>query len=392
MGKNDALCSLLFGGDTVKKTLWWGIGIVFVLGLAYGAWRIWGKDQGPMQVKAVAVAPISMQEEVYATGSLVPVSRQEVKVLNPGLVTKVAVKSGESVKAGQLLVTLDTTLMDAQVAQAKANVEAAQTGVNSAQANLSELKRVQSASENNFSALASAPAPSAIRQAEGALAQNKAALKQTQETLKIAQVQQGQMIYKSTIAGTVLEVNAQEGNLSPVQQPLVSVADLSQMNVESRLNEVDAGKVRLGGKVTISSKLLGSTSVEGTITQISPQAVAAPSVQGNSSPTVGVKIHLEKVPAGLKPGFTVNLQMIVATKEGVLVVPQEALFQEGKKNFVYLIKEGKLLKTEVTIGIGNDTHQEISSGLKSGDLVVLNPTNELSQGLAVTPDTGSEGT
>lgn len=349
-----------------------------VLALGFGGWWIWGRDQGPVKVKAIAVAPISMQEEVYATGSLVPVSRQEVRVLSPGLVTKVAVKAGDSVKVGQILLTLDTTLADAQVAQAKANVEAAQTNVNSAQANLNELKGVSLGS-------------SAIRQAEGALAQSKAALKQTQETLKIAQVQQGQMSYKATIAGTVLEVNAQEGNLSQVQQPLVLVADLSQMNVESRLNEVDAGKVQLGGKVTISSKLLGNTSVQGTLTEISPAAVATLSVQGNSSPTVGIKIHLDHVPAGLKPGFTVNIQMIVATKEGVLAVPQEALFQEGKKNFVYLIQGGSLLKTEVTIGIGNDTHQEISSGLKAGDLIVHNPSNELSPGLAVTPDMGSGG-
>ena len=191
----------------MKKPLGWGIGIFVILAFAFGSWWIWGKDQGPVKVKAVAVAPISMQEEVYATGSLVPVSRQEVRVLTPGLVTKVAVKPGDSVVVGQLLVTLDTTLVDAQVAQAKASVEAAQTNVNSAQSNLDELK--------------SSPGPSPTRQAEGALAQSKAALKQTEETLKIAQVQQRQMIYKATMAGTVVEVNAQERNLSPVQQPLV---------------------------------------------------------------------------------------------------------------------------------------------------------------------------
>jgi len=260
----------MFGGKIVKKPLWWGVGIVVVLGLAYGAWWIWGRDQGPMKVKTIAVAPITMQEEVYATGSLVPVSRQDVRVISPGLVTKVAVKSGDTVKAGQILVTLDSTLTDAQVAQAEANVEAAQTSVNSAQTNLNELKRVQGSSDVSLSTPTSS-GPSAIRQAEGVLAQSKAALKQAQETRKIAQVQQGQMIYKATIAGTVLEVNAQEGNLSPVQQPLVSVADLSQINVESRLNEVDAGKVQLGGKVTISSKLLGNTTAQGIIAEISPR-------------------------------------------------------------------------------------------------------------------------
>lgn len=299
----------------MKKSLWWGIGIVFVLALAYGVWWVWGRNQGPVKVKAIAVAPISMQEEVYATGNLVPVSRQEVRVLNPGLVKKVAVKVGDSVKAGQILVTLDTT-----------------------------------------------------------------------------PTQQGQMTYKATIAGTVIEVNAQEGNLSSLQQPLVIVADLAQMNVETQLNEVDAGKVQLGGKATVTSKVLGNTSVQGTIDQIALEAVSQPSVQGNALPTVGVRIHLDQVPAGLKPGSTVSMQIIVAIKKGVLAVPQEALFQEGSNNYVYSIQGGSVHKTEVKIGIGNDTQQEISSGLKAGELVVLNPSNQLSEGLLVTPDTGSGGT
>lgn len=397
----------MFGGKTVKKRLWWGIGVVLILGLAYGAWWIWGRPQGPLAVKAGAVAPISMQEEVYATGSVVPVSRQEVRVLSPGRVSKVAVKVGDSVKAGQILVTMDTTLADAQVTQAKTNVEAAQTNVNTVQTNLDELNKAQSAStsiatsENsqlpgyiggqNSTSLVNPVSPSAITQAEGTLAQSKAALKQAQETLKVTQVQQGQMFYKAAIAGTVLEVNAQDGNLSPAQQPLVVVADLAQMNVEARLNEVDAGKVQLGLKVTVTSKALGNTSVQGTVAQIGLEAVSQASVQGNASPTVGVKIRLDQVPARLKPGSSVSMKIIVATKKGVLAVPQEALFQEGSKNYVYRVQGGSLHKAEVMIGIGNDTHQEISSGLKDGDLVVLNPSNQLSEGLPVTPDTGSGG-
>jgi len=383
----------MFGGKTVKKRLWWGIGIVLILGLACGAWWIWGRPQRPLVVKAGAAVPISIQEEVYATGSVVPVSRQEVRVLSPGRVAKVAVKVGDSVTAGQILVTMDTTLADAQVAQAKANLEAAQTNVNTAQTNFDELNKAQNTTLPTSAAnLVSPVSPGAIRQAEGTLAQSRAAVKQAQETLKVAQVQQEQMYYKATIAGTVLEVNAQEGNLSPTQQPLVIVADLAQMNVEAQLNEVDAGKVKLGLKVTVTSKVLGNTSVQGSITQIALEAVSQTSVQGNASPTVGVKIHLDQVPVGLKPGSSVSMKIIVATKQGVLALPQEALFQEGSKNYVYRIQGGSLHKTEVKIGIGNETHQEISSGLKAGELVVLNPSNQLSEGLSVTPDTGSGGT
>jgi len=390
--------------------------MLLVLALAFGVWWFWGKPQGPLQVKAGVVTPISMQENVFATGSVVPVSSQEVRVLTPGRVAKVAVKVGDTVKAGQTLVALDTTLVDAQVAQAKVSVEAAQTVVNTAQANLNELKKAQTAastagspdssvdgagvvssllpqflSEQNSTPQENLVSPVVIRQAEGALAQSMAALKQAQEMLKVAQVQQGQLIHKANMAGTVVEVNAQEGNLSSVQVPLVVVADLTQMNVEAQLNEIDAGKVQVGGKVSISSKMLGDASVQGTIVEIAPTAVSKTSLQGSASPTVGIKIGLEKAPLELKPGFTVTIEIIVATKEGVLAVPQEALFQEGNKNYVYRIQAGRLEKTEVKLGIGNDTHQEITSGLNSGDQVVLNPSNDFSEGMQVVPEAGSGG-
>ena len=375
----------------MKKQLWVGMIGFIILALAVGGWWIWRTSQSPLKVKAGTVAPISMQKDVYANGNVVPVSSQEVRVLTPGRVSNVAVKVGESVQVGQTLVTLDTTLVDAQVAQAKANVEAVQTSVNAAQANLEELQKAQSAQSASVTGSAGGVSPTVLKQAEGVLAQSKAALKQAQEMLKVAQVQQGQMIYKAALAGTVLEVNAEAGNLSSVQLPLVVVADLSQMNVEAQLNEVDAGKVQVGGKATITSKVLGDTSVQGTIIELAPVAVTKPSAQGNASPTVGIKIRLDQVSAGLRPGFTVSLKIILETKEGILAVPQEALFQEGNKNYVYRIQEGRLRKTEVKLGIGNDTHQEITSGLNAGDQVVLNPSKELSEGMTVAPETGSGG-
>jgi RND family efflux transporter, MFP subunit len=408
------------------------MGIFVLLALGVGVWwMIWGRVQGPLKVKAVAVTSTSMQENVYATGSVVPVSRQDVRVLTPALVAKVGVKVGDSVQAGQTLVNLDTTLADAQVAQAKASVEAAQTSVSSAQSNLNEVKKAQSvlSTMNSLSAQNSGVGTGAnndaaknagnagsqisglnpdqqlnrtpqvssissgtVQQAEGVLAQSSSALKQAQEALKAAQVQQEQLTYKSAISGTVLQVNAQSGNLSPAQQPLVSVADLSQMNVEAQLNEVDAGKVQLNRKVKVTSRVLGSTSLQGTVTQIAPEAVTGLNAQGNTSPTVGVKIHLDQAAKVLKPGYTVSLQIIVATKQGTLAVPLEALFQEGSKNYVYLIQNGQLLKKEVQVGIGNETQQEVTAGLKAGELVVLNPSTQLEQGMQVTPDLGSEGT
>jgi HlyD family secretion protein len=416
----------------VKKRLWWGIGIVIVLALAVTGWWFWKSAQGPLKVSAGIVTPITMQEDVYATGNVIPNSRQEVHVLSPGLVSKVAVKVGDTVKVGQILVALDSTAADVQAAQAQANVDAAQASVKAAQSNLDDLKKAQSAAQasagnagagqgsmgivnisgtgggsvngsNSSGAVVSGNSlptgfssnsmagSGAVHQAEGTLAQSQAALKQAQEALKLAQVQQNQLNYKAAIAGTVLEVNVQVGDLAAIQLPMVIAADLSQMKVAVQLNEMDAGKVQAGGKVTVTSKTLGSTSLTGVIEKIAPEAVAQASVQGNASPTVAVTIRLDKVPAGLKPGYNVNIQAIAATKKGVLAVPQESLFQEGNKNLVYRIQDGRLYKTEVKVGIGNDTHQEITAGLKSGDRIVLNPSNALTEGMSVVPEQGSGG-
>jgi HlyD family secretion protein len=85
----------------------------------------------------------------------------------------------------------------------------------------------------------------------------------------------------------------------------------------------------------------------------------------------------------------VNLKILTASKEGVLAIPQEALFQEGGKNYVFRVVNFKLEKTEVSLGIVNETLQEITSGLKAGEQVVLNPTSQIAPGMSVQVDTGS---
>ena len=423
----------------MKKRVWWGLGTVLLVALATVGWWLGTGNQKPLSVSTETVKPVTMQENLYATGDVVPDSRQQVQAVSSGLVSKVAVKTGDSVKQGQLLVSLDSTLADAQVAQAQANVDAAQASVNAAQTSVKAAQKSLSNSSGSVpeisvypqssqapqsaqAAQASQNAPDTqstqvsqnsqpeqvaqvsqasqvsqvsqtlqVSQAEETLAQAKAALTQAQEALHVAQVQKDQLNYKAVLSGTVLEVNAEAGSLAPVQQPLVVVADLTRLNVVVQLNEIDAGKVRTGGKVTVTSKTLGNAAVTGVIENIAPEAVVQLNAQANSSPTVEMTIRLDKAPSTLKPGYNVNVQAVVATKKGVLAVPQEALFQVGDNNYVYRIQDGRLQKAEVGIGIGDNTNQEITSGLKTGDLIVVNPSSQLSEGMRVTSQQGSGG-
>lgn len=388
-----------------KRWVWSILSLTIVLGVGLSAWWFGGRTSAGVKVKVTAVENASIQQEVYASGGVTPVQQQQVTVMAPSKVAKVFVHTGDLVKTGQTLVQMDTTLADAQVAQAKAGVNTAQTNFTAAQGNLNTLKSTPSLVKGG-SSIPTVEIPmnstvgtsetagqlgsgSALQQAEAAASQAKAMLQQAQEGLKVAQAQRAQNLYSASISGTVLELNAEAGSMASLQSPLVVLGDLSKLQVTAQLNEVDAGKVQLGQKVKVTSKAVGNTPLTGVVSEIAPQAVSKPSVQGNNPPSVGVKVDLENVPAELKPGFTVDLNIATAAKNNVLALPQEALFQEGGKNYVFRVVNGKLAKTDVGVGIANDTLQEITSGLKAGDVVVLNPTAQLANGLPITLDTGS---
>lgn len=391
----------------MSKRVIWGISaLILTSAVALSAWWYWGKDSKEVKVRGAIASPSVIHQEIYTTGTVNPITKQEVRILAPSKVTKVLVKVGEQVKVGQALVQMDTTLADAQVAQAQASVSTAQSSLTAAQANLDALKNAPKFGVASTSSLSefqatqgstvnipmqeSAQSAANMKQAEAGVAQARAVLKQAQEGLKVAKAQRDQNNYTSSLEGTVLELNAEEGNFATPQFPLAVIADLSKFRVEAQLNEIDAGKVKLGQKVKVSSKVLGEAEVSGTVAEIAPQAVSKVSVQGNTPPSVKVIIDLETVPQELKPGYTVSLKILTASKEGVLAIPQEALFQESGKNYVFRIVNQRLEKTEISLGIVNETLQEITSGLQAGDQVVLNPTSQLTQGMLVQVDEGSE--
>jgi HlyD family secretion protein len=295
----------------VSKRILWGISaLVLTSALALGAWWTWGKGPEGVKVRVAIASPSAIHQEVYTTGTVIPIAKQEVRVLSPSKVTKVLVKVGKTVNAGQSLVQLDTTLADAQVAQSQASVNTAQSNLSAAQANLEAMKNAAQGNTTNIpmngqvgasgyvaESTGSGQGVAALKQAESSVSQAQAVLKQAQEGLKLAKVQRDQNNYTSSLKGIVLELNAQEGNIASLKLPLVVVADLSNLRVEAQLNEVDAGKVQVGQKVNVSSKVVGETGITGTVAEIAPQAVSKVSVQGNAPPSVAIEVNLDAVPA-----------------------------------------------------------------------------------------------
>lgn len=151
---------------------------------------------------------------------------------------------------------------------------------------------------------------------------------------------------------------------------VAKVANYEQMLVTISVDEVDIPKVALGQKAIITADALPNKKYQGEVVVIGAEGTTQ-----NGVASFSVTIRIDQ-PEGIKAGMTVNADILVADKENVLVVPIEALQDRQGKKFVTLAGKdqsapGQNARKEVQVGLNNETHVEIISGLNEGDRVVV---------------------
>ncbi|GAB4428938.1 MAG: hypothetical protein Kow002_17700 [Anaerolineales bacterium] len=215
---------------------------------------------------------------VIASAVVVPVSSIELAFPAIGTVTAVEVEVGDTVKAGDMIAALDTTILEARVAEAEANVLVAETQVR-------YLERVGTSDEQMDKARAD------VDRATALLEQAKAALAQA-------------TLY-TPVAGTVISVEIAPGEIVTPGQIVVVIADLTHMQVETTdLSERDILAVHIGQQADVYIEALGET-FSGTVIDIARRSVT---VGGDVVYTV--TIELDEQPDGLRWGMSaeVNIQ------------------------------------------------------------------------------------
>lgn len=191
----------------------------------------------------------------------------------------------------------------------------------------------------------------------------------------------------ATASGVVIERNVNEGEM--VQSSLGSfgegtvlmkIADLAQMTVASKINEVDITKFRLGQEATIKLDALPYEEYSGRIVKIAPSAV-----NENNAKVFPVEISIEASGANARPGMTAAVTIIGESRLNVLVIPIRAVFTDDKgQDIAYMLpktaaktQKGKAapaeepLPTPLQLGANDLQQVEVLSGLKEGDRISL---------------------
>lgn len=297
-------------------------------------------EQGiPVAVAEVRAGPLSVSREF--NGSVSGAREAVVRARNGDQITAVPVSVGDRVGIGSVLVRQSGEASGARVRQAQAARIQAQRTVD----RLRPLHEAGAISDQDWE--------QALTQLELARGDVTAA----GDVLTLT----------SPLAGTVTDVIARPGMIPNPGDPLVRVADLSQLVVYLRVGAAEAAEIREGQRA-----ILPSTGAEGRVRRVALQADPA---------TRLVEIEVAFPPAaGLIPGTLATVQIEVASRESAVQVPRTAV-QDGA---VWVVDEqGRAVRREVQVGLQSRDAAEIVSGLQAGERVVVEGGSLLSEGARV---------
>ena len=376
-----------------KKTPWgkWiaiGLALLVIIGFFL-------RPRTPeVQVTSVVTTfPSQQYAQLTASGYVVAQRRAAVASKATGRLVLLNVREGSQVKKGDVLARLDSSDVQAAMAQAQAGIRQAEAGV--AQANVeltnaeSELRRSQGLKAQGFlSPQALDTATNRVNAAKASVKAAQSAVAVAQSQLKVQQVNQDFTEIRAPFDGVVLVKNANVGDIitpfssaAGSQGAVVTMADMSTLEVEADVSESNLAKAKTGQPVEIILDALPDTRFRGNIVGIVPTVDRAKA-------TVMTKIRFEKLDVRILPEMSAKVTILSqavtdAEQKPVLAVNPKAIVERAGKKIIFRIKDEKLEAIEVSTGRKIGDSVEITGALQSGDKCVLEPNERLQAGTKV---------
>jgi RND family efflux transporter MFP subunit len=318
---------------------------------------------------AVRVARRDVGPVVKATGVIKPMVGAEVRVGSSasGVVIRLYVRIGDTVKKGAVLADVDSR-------ELYAKRDAAEAAVHLAQANLDYTQTDLHRKQDLFSTQVIARSELDLARQAYRVADQE--YKQAQANLVDANTQLGYAKIIAPISGAVESVTTQEGETvasSFAAPTFVTLLDLSRLEVWAYVDETDIGRIRVGQKATFTVDTYGDDQFPGKVTAIYPQA----QIRDNVVDYIAV-IRFRLLPGHiLRPEMTTNVTIAQQQHKNVLSLPISAVHREGTRQYV-LVQNGPSTQRQwITTGLKDDSYWEITSGVREGEEVLIgNPIKQ----------------
>ncbi len=337
-------------------------------------------------------------EKISGPGIIYAESSVKISSSVMGRIVGLPVMEGDRVGEGDVLLRIDPSKYDANLNRAAAAHRAALARLELARARLqdarAELDRGVSLHERSLISerdLEVARTTLAVSEAEADAAAESAG--EAAATLRAARDDLEKTVIASPIEGTVTSLNIEEGEIvitGTMNNPgtvLMTISNLSGMEVRAEIDETDVARVRPGQPVEISVDAFADTTLSGTVSVVGSSSSLAkgytPSPEERS--TFDVRVRIEDSLPGLRPGMTTTVDIVTSTADSVLSVPLQALVLrelgkgESKQEYegIFTVKDGRSDFVPVTTGISDDMNIEIFETLGEDIQIVIGPFRTL---------------
>ena len=336
----------------------------------------------------------SFSKKVDATGEIFATELIDVGAQVSGQIKKLYVKLGDQVKKGDMIASIDSSTQqnstdnkEAQLAIYKAQLESAKVALNIAKTQFDRENALFSKNATSKQEFESAKNTYSANSAK--IKELEAQIKQTNIELSTAKINLGYTKITAPRDGTVVSVQVEEGqtvNANQTTPTIVNIADLSHVKMKMQIAEGDITKIKVGTPVEYSILSEPTKKFQTTVSSIDPglttlsdgsygsSSSSKSSYSSSSSSSSAVYYYAQSIVDNkdgiLRIGMTTQNELLIANVEDAIIVPSIGIKKDENGTFVYLLKDGKAVKTAVKTGIKDNLDTQIISGINEGDEII----------------------
>jgi len=299
-----------------------------------------GAERGAVGVEAVPAEQVSLAETVAAVGTLRAAESVVVKPEVAGRIRSIHFDSGARVRKGELLVALDASIAGAEVQQTRAELALARANYQRS-ADLAKQKFLS----------------------ERARDEAAANLQVLEAKLELAQARLAKTSIRAPFDGVLGLRNVSPGDYVREGDVLVTLEDVSRMQVDLRLPERYLGQLQRGQRLDVEFDAYPGQSFPATLEAIDVQVDA----NGRS---VVARGRIPNVDGLLRTGMFAKIVLVLGKRDRAVMVPEEAVFAVGPEQYVFRVDQGRAERVRVRTGLRRDGRVEIVEGIRAGERIV----------------------
>ena len=335
----------------------------------------------------------SFSKKVDATGEIFATELIDVGAQVSGQIKKLYVKLGDQVKKGDMIASIDSSTQqnsidnkEAQLAIYKAQLESAKVALNIAKTQFDRENALFAKNATSKQEFESAKNTFSSNSAK--IKELEAQIKQTNIELSTAKINLGYTKITAPRDGTVVSVQVEEGqtvNANQTTPTIVNIADLSHVKMKMQIAEGDITKIKVGTPVEYSILSEPTKKFQTTVSSIDPglttlsdgsygSSSSSKSSLSSSSSSSAVYYYAQSIVDNkdgiLRIGMTTQNELLIANVEDAIIVPSIGIKKDENGTFVYVLKDGKPVKTAVKTGIKDNLDTQIISGINENDEII----------------------